>query len=135
MLNKALKHKWFKKVTYEEFSEDSVFSIKNIVELTGTTRELPEIKKLTLRDMEEIVINNPLLNKIKVMWEVFDQKGDGTISKEEMKEVLHKSDLKISDKDQTKILNEWNYIKDGKINYIEFLSVTVRSREFQLKVI
>ena len=129
---KALKHKWFKKVTYESLEEEPSFNIKNLIELTGTTRDISEVKKLSKKEIEDIVKNHPELNNVKAMCENIDLQNEGTMSIEEIKGVIYKSDLKISDKHISRVINECNQRKDGKINYMEFLAVTVNSRKFEL---
>jgi Ca2+-binding EF-hand superfamily protein len=52
-----------------------------------------------------------------------DQTGD--ITALELKEALYQAQIKISDEELEKIVNEVDYHGDKMINYSEFLSATI----------
>ena len=130
---KALKHKWFKKLTLDEPINDTICSTKNIIELSEYPDDYSEVKKLRIQEMERIVRDQPDLNKILTICEILDPNWNGTVTMDEMKRVIDKSQYKLTDKHMNKILDECNYINDRNINYIEFLAVTVERKNLQLK--
>lgn len=131
---KALKHKWFKKIPNDSAIYDTISSTKNIIELHEHPEGFSEVKKLRLKEMEKLVDENSELVKIKTICEILDPNCNGTVTVDEMKRVIDKTQHKITDKHMNKILNQWNYIIDGNINYIEFLAVTVNRKDLQLKM-
>ncbi|KAG8783824.1 hypothetical protein FRC15_004478 [Serendipita sp. 397] len=56
-------------------------------------------------------------------FKVFDENGDGYISKQELASVMTKLGQRLSDKEVDQMMEAADTNEDGKINYIEFFEV------------
>ncbi|KAI9314643.1 putative myosin regulatory light chain cdc4 [Dichotomocladium elegans] len=56
-------------------------------------------------------------------FQVFDKAGDGTISIDELRYVLTNLGEKLSEEEVDELLKEIQIIKDGRINYVDFVNL------------
>ena len=70
-----------------------------------------EAQKLRLRTTNSM---------IRFMFEVLDVKGDGVVDKEEIKEVLIRYNMYVSEKEICALIDRYDRKRDGLITYGEF---------------
>lgn len=103
---KALKHKWFKNLPNDSTIYDTISSSRQIIELHEYPDGFSEVKKLRIKEMEKIVNENPELSKIKTICEILDPECNGTVTVDEMKRIIDKTQHKVTDKHMNKIMNQ-----------------------------
>ena len=92
--------------------------IKNMIEEadlnTDGVVDFPEFAKM----MQQRRKQNALAE-----FQIFDKDGSGTVSAQELKEVLKKFDVDISDETLDGMIKEADQDGDGSINYEEFMKI------------
>ena len=92
--------------------------IKNMIEEadlnTDGVVDFPEFAKM----MQQRRKQNALAE-----FQIFDKDGSGTVSAQELKEVLKKFDVDISDETLDGMIKEADQDGDGSINYTEFIKI------------
>ena len=92
--------------------------IKNMIEEadlnTDGVVDFPEFAKM----MQQRRKQNALAE-----FQIFDKDGSGTVSAQELKEVLKKFDVDISDETLDGMIKEADTDGDGSINYAEFMKI------------
>ncbi len=62
-------------------------------------------------------------NHLKAAFQYFDKDGSGTISKDELRQVLANDECMLQDKDIENLLNGVDANDDGEVDYQEFISM------------
>lgn len=69
---------------------------------------------------------------LKTAFEYFDKDGSGSITLDELREVLSSDEFKIPDEEIGKMINEVDHNKDNCVDYKEFISMMKSSSDWSL---
>ena len=128
-----LKHKWFKKVEKENpHTPESEGSEKE--DYGEVLDSLMKYNSLTILKREAMSVfiqhlNNKEIGKLNKIFQEFDEDNTGMITPKEIKKALKKIGKKASAEEIKKIIDNVDYLGNGKINYSEFLIATVKAKD------
>ena len=71
------------------------------------------------------MLNQSDLKDLRVQFEAIDKEHNGLIDVKELGKILKSKGLKTDDKEIKKIIDQLDFMGNGKINYSEFLSATI----------
>ena len=126
-IQEGLNHPWIQKFCIK--SIDSSFfnyeSIKLFLDFSRKSQLQKEIYYFIAK-----VSNETDIDKFKSFFNQLDAHNMGSLSIEDIKDGFEKNDIKIEDKVLQEIFDGLNFHMAGKINYSEFLSAMVSSKDF-----
>ena len=81
------------------------------------------------RDSDQNDVMKERIEQLRVQFEAIDIDGSGCIEKNELAQAMKEADIGVSDSAIDKIIQEIDYVGNGKINYTEFLAATLSFNE------
>lgn len=121
--SKALESEWFKEVHEKEdniLSDDVLQSLKSYEANSLLKKEAMSLLIKMLKDDE--------IEYLREQFRSIDKDYTGYITAKELEQAVRKIGKEITADEIKKIINNVDYLKNGKINYSEFLAATISAR-------
>ena len=118
----AISPEELKQVMDSTFMQVSKKDIQNMIR----NADLDNNGRIEFLEFVKILKKRSRKNKFLAAFKCFDKDGSGTISTNEIKEVLEKLGESISDEQLTNLIEKSDKDGDGALNYYEFLNVMVK---------
>lgn len=122
----ALEHDWFSKefpLSDRAPNQEMMDSVHDTIVHYGA---VSEFKKMALMVIAHKSTTEEIFG-LRQAFDAFDTANNGTISLEEFKAAMEKSEVKYSEKDIEKIFQSIDVGADGEIYYLEFLAATLEA--------
>ena len=126
-VEEALNHPWIKK--YQINSLEPSLINENSIEIFINFSRKPALQKEIYYFLAKISNENDIA-KYKNIFNFFDNNNKGALSKEDLKEGLEKNNINIDDNTLDIIFDGLDFHNHGIINYSEFLSAMVSSKDY-----
>jgi calcium-dependent protein kinase len=117
----ALKHKWFTSIRNEIHSPTNINP--DVLKNVGKNIEKNEFKRLVIKHIVKNM-NEFDMKPFKDTFRALDIECEGFIYLNALREGYRKVNIEINEEELTKIFESIDYDKDGKIDFIDFLSVS-----------
>jgi serine/threonine protein kinase len=126
-VEEALNHPWIKK--YQINSLEPSLINENSIKIFINFSRKPALQKEIYYFLAKISNENDIA-KYKNIFNFFDNNNKGALSKEDLKEGLQKNNINIDDNTLDIIFDGLDFHNQGIINYSEFLSAMVSSKDY-----